>query len=188
MDMTTKEFEQPAEDVREVRLTAGLAPEDVEIILDMAATSGQFSSEALMGAEDMAWDTAYGQGTEMHTFLKATVSEPGETRTIGFICFGPIANWPNEYEMYGIAVDPEFRRMGIGTALVTEMKRQVSCVGGRRIFLEASMERASEGARNFCEANEFNQEHRYCKQFIPNQGGVVYSFLIDVDDDDKQYQ
>jgi ribosomal protein S18 acetylase RimI-like enzyme len=175
-------------DVREVRIIAGLTPNDVEVVLDMAATSGKFSSDALMSAEDMAWDTAYGDGGEGHTFLLATISEGKSTRIVGFICFGPIAQWPQDYEMYGIAVAPEFQRLGIGSALLSEMIHQIDLNDGVRIFLETGDDKAFAGARSFYEANEFNHETRFCKQFIANQGGMVYRMVLDNDESDRHFQ
>ncbi|QGY39546.1 GNAT family N-acetyltransferase [Pseudodesulfovibrio cashew] len=174
-------------EVREIRIVSGLTPDDVEAILEMAGNSGLFSSDALMAAEDMAWDSAYGDGREAHTFLQAVTGEEDGARTVGFICFGPIAHWTGDYEMYGIAVDGEFQRLGIGTALVLEMKRQIAANGGKGIFLETGMDRAYENARLFYEANDFVQEHRFCKQFIPNDGGVVYRFGVEAEEI-SQYQ
>lgn len=173
---------------REVMISAGLPPEHVEIILDLAAQSGRFTSDALMALEDMAWDTAYGQGAEEHTFLLALANTPQGSLPIGFICFGPIMHWPDQFEMYGIAVVPAFQRMGVGTAFVSEMKRQIASANGKRIFLETGEERAFEGARLFYEDNDFVQEHRFYRQFIPSQGGVVYRFDIDKDDATLQFQ
>lgn len=173
-------------DVREVRLAAGLSPADVEAVLDLAASSGKFSSDALMAAEDMAWDTAYGDGGEPHTFLLATVTEDETTRPVGFICFGPIPNWQQDYELYGIAVEPDFQRQGIGSALVSEMTRRISAANGKRIFLETGQDRSFEGARAFYEANDFDPELRFCKQFIPNQGGAVYRLELDSENSHRQ--
>ncbi|MCJ2164561.1 MULTISPECIES: GNAT family N-acetyltransferase [unclassified Pseudodesulfovibrio] len=187
MDTTIREDELP-EEMREVRISSGITPKDVEPILNMAAASGLFSSDAMMSAEDMAWDSAYGNGEEMQTFLLAKVNEGELDRIIGFLCFGPIGHWPDMFELYGITVDPEFRRLGIGSALVAEMVRRVEEQNGKQIFLETGEDRAFENARSFYEANDFSQQQRFCKQFIPLEGGVVYHLNIDNEDSDKNFQ
>lgn len=187
MDTTTRE-DEPREDMQEVRISSGISPDDVETILNMAASSGLFSADAMMSAEDMAWDCAYGNGEEMQSFLLAKVNDGNAERIIGFVCYGPIMHWPGEYELYGITVDPEFRRLGIGSALVAEMIRRVAEEDGQSIFLETGEGRAFENARRFYEANEFSQQHRFCKQFIPMEGGLVYRINIDNEDADNQYQ
>ncbi|CCH50228.1 GNAT family N-acetyltransferase [Pseudodesulfovibrio piezophilus] len=187
MDMIINEEIRPC-DVREIHIISGVAPADVENILNMAAASGLFSSDAMMSAEDMAWDSAYGDGSETHTFLQATVNESGTEKTVGFICYGRIPHWTETYELYGIAVDPEFQRLGIGSALISEMKRQVTAGTGKRIFLETGASRAYENARLFYEANEFQLENRFHKHFVPSDGGIVYRLILESQESDLQYQ
>ena len=181
--------EEPlTEPVHEVRIVRGIRPEEVEAVLNMAAASGLFTSDALMSAEDMAWDSAYGEGGAPHAFLLAKTSENGAERTIGFLCYGPIADWPGNHELYGIAVVPEYQRLGIGSALVAEMVRRIGTGKSQRVFLETGADRAYEGARCFYEANGFDREERFHKRFIPLEGGVVYRLNIDAGDDEPNYQ
>jgi len=188
MDTASSE-EHPAEPVHEVRIVRGIRPEEVEVVLNMAAASGLFTSDALMSAEDMAWDSAYGDGNVPHAFILAKTVEGGAERTIGFVCYGPIANWAGNFELYGIAVSPEYQRLGIGSALVAEMVRRIGTGKSHRVFLETGADRAYEGARAFYEANGFDREERFHKHFIPLEGGVVYRLNIDVvDDDGPNYQ
>ena len=187
MDMTVSENERTPE-APEVSIKAGITPAEVEGILDLAATSGLFSSDAMMSAEDMAWDSAYGDGSEPHDFLLAVLGGPGEARPVGFVCYGPIPHWPDSFELYGIAVDPEFQRMGIGSALVSEMNRRVAARRGKRVFLETGTDRAFEPARGFYEANGYAQETRFHKQFIPVEDGVVYRLNVEPGEADPNYQ
>ena len=186
MDTTTRE-EDTREDMREVRISSGITPGDVETILNMAASCGLFSADAMLSAEDMAWDCAYGNGEEAQTFLLAKVCDAQVERIIGFLCYGPIMYWPEEFELYGITVDPEFRRLGIGSALVAEMTRRIAGERGRSIFLETGEGRAFENARLFYEANGFSEQRRFCKQFISMDGGLVYRLNIDDEDADGTF-
>lgn len=187
--MNTLTTETPDnQNIREVRITLGITADDVETLLNMAAVSGLFSSDVMMTAEDMAWDSAYGNGDEMHTFLKAVASESGRERVIGFICYGPIHHWPGNYELYGIAVEPEFQRLGVGSALLSEALRQISFERGDRLFLETGTDKMFENSRRFYEANNFIQQHRYIKQFTPNDGGIVYCCDITPNTIDEHHQ
>jgi len=179
---TQVEEDIPSDNLPEVHIVSGIKPEEVEAVLSMAAASGRFSSDAMMSAEDMAWDSAYGDGGEPHAFILAKTGSPAGP-TIGFLCYGPISNWPENFELYGIAVSPEYQRLGIGTALVTEMRRRLGSAPGRRVFLETGDDEPFAGARSFYEANGFDQEHRFHKHFIPLEGGVVYRLNLDADDD-----
>ena len=187
MDMTVSENDRTPE-VPEVRIVAQITPAQVEEVLNLAAASGLFSSDAMMSAEDMAWDSAYGDGSEPHDFLLAVLGEQDGARPVGFVCYGPIPHWPDNFELYGIAVDPEFQRMGIGSALVSEMNRRVAARKGKRILLETGKDRPFEPARSFYEANGYEQEQRFLRQFIPVDDGVVYRLNIEPGEADPNYQ
>jgi len=166
--------EDPSVKTQEVEISSWITPDDVEIILNMIAASGLFSSSEMDSAESLAWDSAYGNGSEPDIFLKATIEDAGREAIIGFLCFGPIPYWPGNYELYALAVEPEFQRLGIGSALLTEMNKLIANQSGSSIFLETKTDRSYETARLFCEANNFSPEHRFIKQFIPENGGIVY--------------
>lgn len=187
MDMTTGEVSRQ-DDIPEVRIVSGIEPADVENLLNMAAASGLFTSDVMMTAEDMAWESAYGSGSEMHTFFKAVIADSGSDRIIGFICFGPVPHWPGNYEMYGIAVEPEYQRLGIGSALLSESFRRIAFERGHRLYLETGTNKIFENSRRFYEANNFIQQHRYIKQFTPNDGGIVYCYDIAPNAIDEHHQ
>lgn len=186
MEIEFKEAASP-EEPREIRIVSGIKPEEVEDILLLAASSGRFSADALMSAEDMAWDSAYGDGSEQHSFLQAKTLISGEDKTVGFVCFGQIPHWDGNYELYGIAIDAEFRRLGIGSGLVAEMKRRIVNRNGKRVFLETGEDRTFENARLFYEANDFVCESRFHKHFVPLEGGIVYSLDVSPDETDTNY-
>ena len=171
MNETTVENQWTDQALLEVGIAVGITPDDVKPLMDMADACGVFGTEELLTAEDMAWDCAFGGGDRR--FIRAMVLTPAP-RPAGFLCFGPIAQWQDNFELLGMAVDPARQRMGIGSALLAEMERQVAALGGRRIFLETGGESQFEPARLFYEANGFVQEHRFRKQFIPKTGGVVF--------------
>ena len=185
--MTTQE-PTAFQNTREVRIASGITPHDVETLLEMAGSSGLFSSDAMLSTEDMAWDSAYGDGSEAHVFLLARTGDAAGDRIVGFLCFGPIPHWPENYELYGIAVDPEYRRLGIGSGLIAEMCRRVAEATGRKIFLETGARKAFEAARCFYEAAGFECEYRFHKHFIPIEGDTVYRLDVVPDESDHQYQ
>ncbi len=165
----------------EVHIVRGIRPDEVDAVLALAGSSGLFTSDAMMAAEDMAWDSAYGEGEEPHTFILAKTAGT-DCKVIGFVCYGPIEGWAGNHELYGIAVSPEFQRLGIGSALVAEMRRRIGS-GKGGIFLETGGDKAFAGARSFYESNEFEREERFHKHFIPLDGGVVYRLDLSADDD-----
>jgi len=158
----------------EVRILTGVAPEDVESLLDMAAACGMFNDDELSTAEGMVWDCAYQGESDACRFIQARTNDPDGDSLAGFLCYGAIAQWPDSFELIGISVAPRLQRQGIGSAMLAEMERQVAARGGRRILLETEKGRAFEAAHTFYEANGYDREDRFLRQFIPKEGGVVY--------------
>ncbi|WP_319542214.1 GNAT family N-acetyltransferase [uncultured Pseudodesulfovibrio sp.] len=188
MEASVVENEAVAGDVYEVRVISGLSPEDVEGLLNMAETSGLFNPDQMTEIEDMSWGCAYQGESVACSFLQALVSTPQGEKPIGFLCFTEIPEWPQNYELFGIAVTPEYQRLGIGTALMTGMKNIVAGQDGKRIFLETGQNHKCEEIRRFYEANNYSMEHRFFKQFIPKDENVVYCHTIEFDEEDANFQ
>lgn len=174
-------------DVCEVRITSGISPQEVETLLDMAGSSGLFSSDEMMAAEDMAWGCAYQDEDNACRFLQAVISTPEGNKPIGFLCFTEIPHWPHNYELFGIAITPEYQRLGIGSALMAEMERMVTTAGGKRIFLETGNGRIFEKPRLFYEANGYVMENRFYRHFIPKDESVVYCCTLTPATEDANY-
>jgi ribosomal protein S18 acetylase RimI-like enzyme len=174
MDNSIIEQDSDQAAVCEVYISHGVAPEDVEPLLDMAAACGLFNEDELITAESMVWDCAYQGDSDTCRFIQAKTTDPDGDNLAGFLCFGEIAHWPESFELIGISVTPRFQRQGIGSAMLAEMEHQIAARGGRRILLETERGRAFEGSRLFYEANGYDVEDRFLKQFIPKEGSVVY--------------
>lgn len=182
MNDTEIENQSSSRATLEVSIVNGVVPDDVKALLDMAEASNVFNAEELLTAEDMAWDCAYRGGDDACRFIQAKANDAGKSRPVGFLCFGSIPQWQDNYELLGIAVAPEFQRQGIASALVAELERQVMNLDGKRIFVETGDNHLFEAARQFYEAAGFMQEVRFRKQFIPKPGGVVFRKDLDSQD------
>jgi ribosomal protein S18 acetylase RimI-like enzyme len=184
--ITEQDSEQTA--VREVYISNGVAPEDVEQLLDMAAACGLFNEDELSTAEGMVWDCAYQGDSDACRFIQAKTNDPDGHTLAGFLCYGEIAHWPDSFELIGISVTPSLQRQGIGSAMLVEMERQIEARGGQRILLETESGRSFEGSRRFYEANGYDQEDRFLKHFIPKDGSVVYRKDFESDANDRESQ
>lgn len=173
-------------EVCEVRIISGVSPKDVDNLLEMAGACGVFSSEEISAAEDMAWGCAYQGNDASCYFVQARINTLEGGNSIGFICFAEIPYWPENYELFGIVVSPDYQRLGIGSALMAEMERMVTSYGGKQIFLETGKSRLFEKARLFYEANEYVVENRFLKQFIPKDDGVVYCRMLESEEEETQ--
>lgn len=162
----------------DIHIESGLKPDEVEAVLELAADSPFLPPDSLMAVEEMAWESVYSDGREPHTFLLARSGTGG---IVGAACYGPIPYWTGNFELYGVGVTSGVQRRGIGTALVNEIKRRVGLDHGQSVFLEAGSGPDHEPLRLFYEANAFYHEHRFLKQFVPDQEGTVYRLDLNTD-------
>jgi ribosomal protein S18 acetylase RimI-like enzyme len=62
----------------------------------------------------------------------------GSDRLIGYACFGPTPLTDRTYDLYWIAVDPDFTGQGTGRALLKKVEEEISAQNGRMIVIETS--------------------------------------------------
>lgn len=67
-------------------------------------------------------------------FLFADSSES----LVGFGCYGPIGCAPGRFDVYWIAVSPEFHGLGIGKELLRTCEANIRKLGGQRAYVETS--------------------------------------------------
>jgi acetoin utilization deacetylase AcuC-like enzyme/ribosomal protein S18 acetylase RimI-like enzyme len=72
-------------------------------------------------------------------------------RLVGYICYGPIPCTVSGYDIYWLAVDPEFQGRGLGKRLLRNAERSISEAGGTKIYVETSSRVQYAGTRAFYE-------------------------------------
>ena len=62
-----------------------------------------------------------------------SVAETSDGRIVGFCCAGPVVdaqkNAPFEFEIYGLHVDPNFHRKGIGSLIIAGVSNRMASLG-----------------------------------------------------------
>jgi ribosomal protein S18 acetylase RimI-like enzyme len=92
--------------------------------------------------------------------LESSLAQPGKDYTflvdvakngqvIGFVCYGSTPLTDGTYDLYWIAVDPDFAGQGVGLRLVAEMERLIRAAAGRMVVIETSSSPLYAAARAF---------------------------------------
>ncbi len=97
-----------------------------------------------------------------------------EGEVVGYACFGPIACTLGGYDLYWIAVRPEFQKQGIGRLLLDAVVRRTCVAGGRRIYVDTSGQFTYEPTRRFYERNGFHCEARLIDFYAPGDDRLIY--------------
>jgi ribosomal protein S18 acetylase RimI-like enzyme len=119
--------------------------EDREKIIRLIRATKNFSDAEVTIAEELI-DICTGQPEQKDYF--AYVSEIA-SRIAGFLLLGPTPATQGTYDMYWIAVDPEFQGQGIAQELDAYAVRFVKARGGYLLIAETSSQPSYERTRAF---------------------------------------
>ena len=116
------------------------------------------------------WEEYIAKGeTSGYAFL---VAVDGESVT-GYACFGAHALTAGAYDIYWIAVDPDFQKRGIGQALLERIETEVERLHGNLLILETSSTPPYQPARNFYTTNGYELEATIRDFYAPDDHLVI---------------
>ena len=92
----------------------------------------------------------------------------------GYSCYGPIPGTLNGFDLYWIAVDPEFQRLGTGRRLLAFTEQRVVEKGGKRLYAETSSTAKYAPTRAFYEHHGFILEGRLAHYYAPEDDKLMY--------------
>lgn len=104
-----------------------------------------------------------------------------EDRPLGYVCYGPVPMAENTFDLYWIAVAPEFQNTGIGSKLLEFLERRIRAMKGRMILADTASIPAYEKTHKFYQRNGFQEVARipdyyssgndritFCKKLFPS--------------------
>ena len=102
------------------------------------------------------------------------VALEGEVVT-GYACFGAHALTEGAYDIYWIAVDPDYQKRGIGQALLGQIEADVEILHGNLLILETSSTSPYQPARSFYTSNGYELEATIRDFYAPDDHLVIYT-------------
>jgi ribosomal protein S18 acetylase RimI-like enzyme len=93
----------------------------------------------------------------------------------GFTCVSPIHTTPDRYEIYWIAVHPDFHGLGIATRLTELAIDRIRKLGGTKLYVETSTRAPYEAARNFYLAAGFKLEGTLPDYYADGDGKAIFA-------------
>jgi acetoin utilization deacetylase AcuC-like enzyme/ribosomal protein S18 acetylase RimI-like enzyme len=151
-----------------------LQPEDPERIRRLVSITGFFNAEEIDVAEELVRERLSRGEDSGYYFIMAE----HYGRLVGYACYGPIAGSANSYDLYWIAVHPDFQRRGMGRRLMRESERLIHKAGGRRIYVETSSRTAYASTRIFYENCAYRQEALLEDFYAPGDGKAIYCKVL----------
>jgi len=74
---------------------------------------------------------------------------------VGFICYGEIPMTDRRFDLYWVAVAPDFGRQGVGRMLLARMEAELCEQGPAKVYVDTSSTPGYDRARSFYEKNGY---------------------------------
>jgi D-alanine-D-alanine ligase len=133
---------------REVR------PGDIVAVRELVGKTGFFNGEEIDIAEELVREHLARGEASGYLFLFA-----GSGGSVaGYTCYGPILGTAGSFDLFWIAVHPDFQGRGLGRRLMARTERLIADAGGRRIYAETSSREQYAPTRAFYERCDYRAE------------------------------
>jgi acetoin utilization deacetylase AcuC-like enzyme/GNAT superfamily N-acetyltransferase len=148
---------------------------DCSRIRQLAAVTGFFSAQEIAVAEELAAERlSKGEASGYHFIFAEHYG-----RLAGYLCYGPIPCTVGSFDLYWIAVHPDFQRQGVGRRLLAEAEAKIKELGGTRVYVDTSQRVQYASTRAFYEGLGYRLESVLSDFYAPGDGKVVYLKTFD---------
>lgn len=144
--------------------------EDPERIRRLVEVTGFFSDDEIVMAGELAMERLTKGPDSGYDFLLAE----HYGRLIGYTCYGLIPCTTGSYDLYWIAVHPDYHRRGLGKRLIEETEHHIRTAGGERIYVDTSQKTQYASTRAFYESCGYRLESVLKDFYGPGDGKVIY--------------
>jgi len=93
---------------------------------------------------------------------------------IGYMCYGPTPMARGAFDLYWIAVDPDYQEQGAGSKLLSFLDEVVKARGGRMILADTSTVPHFEKTQKFYLRNGFQEVARIPDYYHPGNDRITF--------------
>ncbi len=97
-----------------------------------------------------------------------------QDQPVGYICYGPVPMTQGTFDLYWIAVDPNFQGRGAGSKLLASLEEAARETKGRMILADTSSIPPYENTRKFYEGKGFEEVARVPDYYSPGNDRITY--------------
>lgn len=160
--------------MRDLHWRYDLKADDPERIRRLVSVTGFFNPEEIQVAEELVLERLAKGVSSGYQFVLAEY----QGRLAGYTCYGPIAGSANSFDLFWIAVHPEFQRRGMGRRLIQESERLIFAAGGRRVYIETSQRSDYASTRIFYENCGYRLEASLKDFYAPGDDKAIYCKVL----------
>jgi ribosomal protein S18 acetylase RimI-like enzyme len=145
--------------------------EDRQAIKTMLVDTNIFNQEEIDCALELI-DTYLNNPSQKDYLIVSAINEDNEIA--GYACYGKAPLTNGTYDLYWIAVKPEYQRHGIGKTLLNHVEEEIERLSGRLLLAETSSRAVYEKTRQFYINNCFSEEARVKDFYSRGDDKIIY--------------
>lgn len=143
---------------------------DVEPLKEILQATDVFRDEEIEVAIELMEATL---GNTEDYVQKTIVDDAGNVQ--GYYCVGPTPMTQSTFDLYWIAVNPDYHGKGIGYQLLNDCERTVGSMKGNLIVVETSSLPKYEGTRRFYVRNKYFEAARIRDYYAQGDDLMIYT-------------
>ncbi len=160
--------------VEGITLRTEVTEADIDRVRRLVELTGFFHSyEVDIAAELVDERLKKGDVSEYH-FIMADYYG----RLAGYACFGPIPCTESSFDLYWIAVHPNFQERGLGRQIMQESENRIRQMGGTRIYVDTSSRDQYAATRAFYESCGYHLEIIQKDFYAAGDGRAIYCKVL----------
>jgi GNAT superfamily N-acetyltransferase len=149
---------------------------DRDVVRSIIERTGFFRPDEIAVAVELVDERLSRGEASGYRFVFAETETGG---VAGYACYGPIACTISSYDLYWIAVEPQFQTRGVGRRLMATVESRVAEAGGQRIYIDTSSKPQYEPTRAFYEKCGFRCDARLADFYAPGDDRVIYMKVVE---------
>jgi D-alanine-D-alanine ligase len=144
------------------------AASDRQTVLDFIHATKFFRPDEVEVAMEVFDDAIAGKGDYQSYVIN------GDSKAVGWVCFGPTPCTLGTFDLYWIAVDPAYQAKGYGRILMAFAEKEIKKRGGRLVIVETSGRASYLSTRKFYLKIGYLESSRVWDFYAPGDDKIIY--------------
>ena len=148
---------------------------DKPAVMDMIKRTEMFTTDEADIAEELIDKALNDPDQKDYHVIVNTEQE----KVTGYLCYGPTDCTEGTYDLYWMAVDPQYQGRGTGRLMLSWLEKKAAAMHGRMIIIETSSLPKYEPTRRFYIKAGYQEAARIPDFYKPGDDRVIYTKRFD---------